>query len=89
MMKNNKTDKPITLSTMHGRWALHEKAGSLEQTIMLRKIEGSRGRGSPNMRRIGSIKEAKSMSLQEPSRPMRTSLIHYGHHSFIMDTTHS
>ena len=36
---------------------------SLEKTIMLGKIEGSRKRGRPNMRWIDSVKEAIGMSL--------------------------
>ena len=40
---------------------------SLENTIMLGKVEGSRKR-RPNMRWIDSIKEAIGMSLEELSR---------------------
>ena len=54
---------------------------SLEKTIMLGKVEGSRKRGRPNMRWIDSIEEAIGMSLQELSRAVEdrtlwTSLIH-------------
>ena len=53
---------------------------SLEKTIMLGKVEGSRKRGRPNMRWIDSIKEAIGMSLQKLSRTveyrtLKTSLI--------------
>ena len=44
---------------------------SLEKTIMLGKVEGSRKRGRPNMRWIDSIKEAIGMSLQELNRADR------------------
>ena len=37
---------------------------------MLRKIEGRRKKGTPNMRLIDSLKEAMGMSLQELSRPI-------------------
>lgn len=37
--------------------------GSLEKTVMLRKIEGSKKRERPNPRGIDSIKEAVGMSV--------------------------
>lgn len=40
-----------------------KRQGSLEKTGMLGKREGSRKRGGPAMRWIGSIKEARGMSL--------------------------
>ena len=40
---------------------------SLKKTIVLGKTEGSRRRGRWNPRWTGSIKEATSVSLQEPS----------------------
>ena len=54
---------------------------SLEKTIMLGKVEGSRKRGRANMRWIDPIKEAIGLSLQELSRAVEdrtlwTSLIH-------------
>lgn len=70
---------------MHGHWAPHEKAGSLEQTLMLRKIEGSWERGSPNMRWIGSKKKKKSQrpesagveqAYEDITHSLWTSLIH-------------
>lgn len=57
------------------------REGSLEKIIMLRRIEGSRKKGRPNMKCVGSIKRAIGMSLQELSRAMRTG--HCGHLSFI------
>ena len=54
---------------------------SLEKTIMLGKVEGSRKRGRPNMRWIDSIKAAMGIGLQDLSRAVEdrtlwTSLIH-------------
>ena len=40
---------------------------SLEKTIMLEKVEGSRKRGRQNLRWITSIKEAIGMSLERLS----------------------
>lgn len=47
---------------------IRRRQGSLETTIMLRKIEGSKKRERPNMRWIDTIKEAIGTSLQELSR---------------------
>lgn len=41
---------------------------SLENTVMLRKLEGSRERGRLNMRCMDSENEAKGVSLQDLSR---------------------
>ena len=41
---------------------------SLEKTIMLGTVEGSRNRGRPNMRWIDSIEEAIGVSPQKLSR---------------------
>lgn len=41
---------------------------SLEKTMMLRKIEGSRTRETPNMSQIDSITESTGSRLQELSR---------------------
>lgn len=56
----------------------------MEKTIMLRKTEGSRKRGRPNMRWIDFIKEAVGTNLQELSRAAEDKRTRYcGHHSFI------
>ena len=44
------------------------KQDSLEKTIMLGKLEGSRKRGRPVMRWTETVKEARSLSLQELSK---------------------
>ena len=46
--------------------------GSLEKTVMLEKIEGSRKRGRPTMRWTDSTKEAVGISQWELSRAART-----------------
>lgn len=47
------------------------RQGSLEKTIELGKIEGSRETGRPNMRQIDSMKEAIGVSPQELSRAVK------------------
>lgn len=44
-------------------YLLHEQVGSLEKTIMLENIEGSKKRERPDMRWINSLKETTDMSL--------------------------
>ena len=44
------------------------KQNSLERTLVLGKVEGSRKRGGPNTRWTGSLKEATGLGLQDPSR---------------------
>ena len=41
------------------------RLGSLEKTVVLGKIEGSRKRGIPNMRQVDSMKEVAGMTSQE------------------------
>ena len=54
---------------------------SLQKTIMLGRVEGSRKRGRPNIRRIDSIEEAICTSIQELSmvvedKALWTALVH-------------
>ena len=48
---------------------------SLEKTIILGKVEGSRKRGRPNMSWIYSIKEAIGMCLQELSKAIENKVV--------------
>lgn len=62
-------------------WSILRRQGSLEKTILLGKLDGSRKRGRANTRYIDSTEEAIGVSLQEPSRAVEdrtpwTSLIH-------------
>ena len=42
------------------------RKGSLEKTLMLRKIEGRRRRGKQRMKLLDSITDSKDMNLQTP-----------------------
>ena len=44
---------------------LIQRAGSLEKTLMLKKIEGRRRRGRQRMRWLDGITDSKDMSLSE------------------------
>ena len=59
--KNDKTEAVLL-------WAYHEKADSLETTIMLGNVDSSRKRGGPNMRWMDSLRQATGLRLQELSR---------------------
>ena len=50
---------------------------SLEKTIMLGKVEGSRKRGRQNTRWVDSLKEATRLSLQELS--LRIDILEISH----------
>ena len=42
-----------------------QRADSLEETLMLAKIEGGRGRGQQSMRRLGGITDSMDMSVDK------------------------
>ena len=47
-------------------WSPMRRADSLENTLMLGKIEGGRRRGRQGMRWLGGITDSMDMSLSEP-----------------------
>ena len=49
-----------------------KRAGSLEKTVMLEKIEGRRRRGQQRMRWLGSITDLMDVNLNELRRYWRT-----------------
>ena len=49
-----------------------QRAGSLEKTVMLEKIEGRRRRGQQRMRWLGSITDLMDVNLNELRRYWRT-----------------